>query len=201
MRLSRVILCTAGLIAAIAVLAHDRNRELSYIYVLDGGKQQILSGGSLNIENLVRITKRYGGRYFWFSLEGDSYVIRDAATLAEIDRNFASVRALDPQRDDIRRRLEPLEREERILDRKVDTLEDSIEDDEDEAEPTAKVRSVQAQVRELERRLDTIEEQMRVIEREEERLDRKIDALEEEAERQLIPILRKAIKDGRAART
>jgi hypothetical protein len=196
MRVSRTILCTAVLIGAVALVAHDRKHELSYVYVLEGGHKQIVSGGPLDIDNVVRISKRHDGHYFWFALDGRSYMIRDSATLAEIDRNFEAMRALDPQRDEIRRRLEPLEREERITDKKVDALEDSIDDDENV--PESKVRAVEAQVRELERHLRTIEEKMRAIEDEEERLDRKIDALEEEAERKLIPILRKSIKDGRA---
>lgn len=189
-------LCASVLIAAVAVLAHDRKREFHYIYVLDGGKQQVLSGGPLNIDNLERILHRYDGHFFWFSLDGRSYVIRDAATLHEIDKTFAPMRGLEPQHDAIRRRLDPLEQEERVIDRKLDALEESIDD---ENATTSKSRDVEAQQRELERHLRTIEEQMRVIEREEERFDRKLDTLEEEAERLLLPILRRAVRNGRAA--
>lgn len=79
----------------------------------------------------------------------------------------------------------------------MDALEDSIDD---ENATQAQARVVEARVRELERQLRTIEEQMRVIEREEERIDRKLDAIEEVAERQLLPILRRAVKEGRAAK-
>lgn len=197
MRIARTALCAVILTNALALLAHDSKQQLNYVYTLEGGKQQVLASGSLNIDNLERITRLYGGRYFWFSLDGRSYVIRDPATLAEIDRTFSPMRALEPERDAIRRRLEPLEREESALDRKVDALEDSIDE---ENEPESTMRAVEAEVRKLEARLRTIEQQMRVIEREEERMDLKFDAIEEEAERQLLPILRRAIREGRAAK-
>lgn len=195
MRLAaRTTLGVTVLVAAAALLAHDWKRELSYIYALDG-KQHILSGGPLNIEQLVGISKRYEGRWFWFSLDGRSYVIRDAATLADIDRTFAPMRALEPQRDAIRHRLDPLERQESDIDDKLEVLEDSIED---QKLPEAKMRAAETRMRELEQQLRKLEEQMRVIEAEEERMDRRIEALEQEAERRLLPILRKAIKEGRA---
>ena len=189
----------AVLIAA-AALAKEK-REFDYIYAVSGN-HQIVAGGSINIGSLGKIADRYGDRFFWFRYRGTEYVIRDESTLGDIDGVFSYIAQLEPQRDDIRRRLRPLEQRERDLDRKIDALEDRMDklEDRDDAAAERDHRALEAQMRTLERQMRELEREMERIEREEERFDQKEEALEDEAERKLLPILQRAIRSGAAKR-
>jgi hypothetical protein len=150
------------------------------------------TGGDLNLHAALAKKSEYGSQFLWFQRRGEGYVIRDAATLEQIDHLFDAQRAFDPEAERLRDRLRPLETRESKLDHEIDALSD--QDDE-------KLTSDDRQrLRDLEREQRDLEAQLRVLEREEDALDRRRDAREEEAERRMVPILDEAIRTGLAKR-
>ena len=135
--------------------------------------------------------------FLWFSYDNREYMIRDAATLRDIDMLFAGEQALEPQRRDLRARMRPLEREQRDLERERDRYEDRIERLDDEKQE-AERRDLEGKIEGLERKLDGLEAQLDKLEQEEEALDQKEEVLEHEAEKQLEVLVGKAIRSGTA---
>src|SRR5688572_30353845 len=151
---------------AVTASAADRSR-FSYIY--KEGEHTHIRNSAMDIEQIVRMSKRWQGNYVWLRLDGKSWLIRDAAVLAEVRGAFAEMHALEPtmraaaaQRSQYEDRMEPLEK-------KLDRLRDR---DEDEGERDEK------QIRELERRLEAIEREYESVERRADALEEKMDRLE-----------------------
>jgi flagellar motility protein MotE (MotC chaperone) len=187
-------------IAAVAALSGTAAEHFTYVYSRNS-HWTIVNGGA-NFEMLAGMKSRWGTPFLWFQSQGKSFVIRDAATLAEIDRLFATLDVAQPQYDALRRRMQPLEEQEQELDRKIEVLEDqldALEDRRDEAAQTSQL-NIETKMRDLEVSMRSLESKMRIIEAEEEKLDRQRDKLEREAERKLIPLVEKAISTGIAQR-
>jgi prefoldin subunit 5 len=165
---------------------------MAITYVLIHGSSNIMAtGGDLNLHAALAKKAEYGSHFIWFQRHGEGYVIRDAATLDQIDHLFDAQRALDPDAERLRDRLRPLEKRESKLDHEIDALEDGDE----------KLTSDDRQrLRDLQREMRDVEAQLRVLEREEEAIDRKRDAREADAERRMVPILDEAIRSGVAKR-
>jgi hypothetical protein len=206
MRNLRTLLCALLVLAAVAVVANDSKHDskkdkdgLNYLYARDGGHQIVIGSGSLHLGHIGKLAAGQQGKFFWFEHDGSEYIIRDPATLAEIDKLFASMRALDHEHESIRRRLRPLEQEERAVEMKIDALADQVDDEDGATEAT--VRAVESKMRDLEMVMRRVEQRMKVIEREEERLEEKMEALEAEAERKLRPLLLRAIREGKAVKS
>jgi Rad3-related DNA helicase len=197
MRTIRLALIAAAVIAALSTPAAE---HFSYIY--SRNSNMTIVNGSANFDQVGRMKSRWGTPFLWFASKGKAYVIRDAATLAEVSRLFASVDVTTPKYEELRRRMQPLEDEEQALDRKVDALDDKMDalDEREDAAALAEIRNLEVKMRDLERSMRAIEAKMRVLEQEEEELDRHHDALEREAERKLIPLVEKAIATGVAQR-
>ena len=76
----------------------------SYLFVQNG--RSITNGAPVNVKALKA---RHHGSYFWFSLDGKTYITRDAETLARIDKVYKPL--FDPANDidrvnrDIERKL------------------------------------------------------------------------------------------------
>jgi hypothetical protein len=166
---------------------------LAISYVLVHGSTNIMAtGGDLNLHAALAKKSEYGSQFLWFQRRGEGYVIRDAATLEQIDHLFDAQRALDPEAERIRDRIRPLEKRESKLDHEIDAIEDA-----DDEKLTADARQ---RLRDLEREQRDLEAQLRVLEREEDALDRTRDAREADAERRMLPILDEAIRSGVAKR-
>jgi predicted RNase H-like nuclease (RuvC/YqgF family) len=177
----------AILVAATVFPASSRNRS----YVFMRGGTSIISGGPLELNAVVAKRDQYQRNFLWVrTAAGREYLIRDEATLAQIERLFAPARASDPEMERLRERMHPLERREEALDRQVDALTDRDEDD------APLTRAEQQRLREMQRELRDVQTRLREQEREEEALDRKRDALEEKAEQQLWPLVEEAVRKG-----
>lgn len=181
----KIVLALLAFLAVTAVAGE----KVTYVYKR-GGKQSIVqSRGSL--ESALRIAKRWDGDFIWYSRGGRDYLIRDAATLAEVREAFRELDALEPQHERIARQLQPLEEREQEIEEKLDAISDADEEEEIVDEAT---------VRELERKMRIVEEQMRKVEQEQEQLERKMEALEKVAEQRLHQIVERAIQRGVAKR-
>lgn len=176
---------TAVFLAALSLSASGHRS-----YVLMDGDMTMVSGGSLDITSAVAKRQTYGSDFMWVRIDGREYVIRDATTLARIDSLFAPARASDPDMERLHKRMRPIEKRERQLEREADALSDREDDD------AALTPAEKARLQTLNRQLRDVESQLRVLEREEDALDKKRDAHEAEAERQMWPLVEEAIRSG-----
>src|SRR3954464_15873378 len=96
-------------------------------YVLVHGSPNIMSGTDVSIETAAIRRNAYDGDFIWFRSKGHNYVIRDQATLEQIDRLFDAQRAFEPEAERIRTELRPLEDRESELDHEIDALTDRDE--------------------------------------------------------------------------
>ena len=188
-----------ALLALVATLTLSGGAADRFTYIYSRHDMAIVNGAA-NFDTLGRMKSRWGSPFLWFESDGKAYVIRDAATLADVDRLFATLDATKPQYESLRHRSRPYEKQERDLERKIDALEDQLDDYEDREDDAAHatVRDIERRIRELEVDMRAIESKLRVLEGEEEKIDQQHDALEREAERQLQPLLKKAITTGAA---
>jgi hypothetical protein len=173
-----------------------------YVYSR-GGSQTTAHINNFSLQTLNRLPK---GHYFWFRDEGASFMIRDVATLAVIDRVFEEAHKLAPEEQALRKRMRPVERRQSELEDEIDRLDEEIDEIEDKEERLSaadrdRMRALRDRQRPLEDTLRSVEEQLRELEREEERLDQRTEALEREAERKLVPIMKDAIRRGVAVRS
>src|SRR4051812_11328344 len=85
MRKIGIVLCSFGvaLLIATSSLASEDN---SYLFVTNG--KAITNGAPMNVK---AVKAKYSGSYFWFSLDGKRYLTRDAATLEQIKKIYASL--------------------------------------------------------------------------------------------------------------
>src|SRR5213076_815660 len=90
---------------------------MAITYILVHGSNNIMvTGGELNLHAALAKKAEYGSQFVWFQRHGESYVIRDAATLDRIDHLFDGTRALDPEAERLRDRIRPIEKRESKLD-------------------------------------------------------------------------------------
>ena len=68
------VLCAAAILVASSPAAAD-----SYVYVLDG--KCITNGQAINVKALKA---KYSGSYFWFSIGGKSFIVRDRDVLTRM---------------------------------------------------------------------------------------------------------------------
>lgn len=176
------------LLLALSVSAEQR---FSYVYTKDSAGNWTIARG--NVDDIVRLKKRYNGAYVWARVDGREYLIRDAATLDEVRRAAGPLQELEPQQRSIARRIKPLERQQEKLEDELDELTDRDDDERLTAAEHARIRDLRSQIRELERQLRPLEQEERQIDRREEELDRVFD---DEIER----IVKRAIRLGTAER-
>lgn len=181
---------TLILAAAFALFALPLSADVSYIYAR-GGKDTFVTAGNVDVERIGRITRRHGGTFLWVEVDDEEHVIRDAATLAEIERAFEPLHALSPDFNALHARLKPLEEKAHDLEERIDAIEDDLDDrklSERESE------SMEETMRDLTRELRRIERRIRDLEREERRLERVQEEREEEAERELEKIVERVLR-------
>lgn len=172
-------------LVALTASASDRSR-FTYIYK-SGGHTHMRS--SMDIERIVKISKRWEGDYVWLRLDGREWLIRDAAVLAEVRGAYAEMHALEPTMRAAAAQRHPYEVKLEALEKKIDALSD----DDDEGVNDARVR-------ELERQMQAIEREYAAVERKAEKLEEEMDRLEEIAEAKFEVIVLRAVRQGKAAR-
>jgi DNA repair exonuclease SbcCD ATPase subunit len=176
------------LLLAVTASAGDR---FPYVYSRDSSKHWTISRG--NVEDIVRLTKRYSGAFVWARVDGREYLIRDAAVLDEVRRAARPLEELEPAQRSIERRMKPVERQQEKLEDELDQLTDKADDEALTAADHARIRDLRSQIRDLERQLHPLEQEERQIDEREEELDRVFD---DEVER----IVKRAIRLGTAER-
>jgi len=167
---------------------------LAITYVLVLGDSNTLRTSGVNLDRAIELRDQYGSQFLWVKRGGVRYLIRDRATIDQIDRLFDETQSMRPDMDRLHDRMRPVERRETELEHKIDAISDRDEDDEEIS------AADQARLHDLERELRDVEAKLRVFEREEEALDKKMDAAEQEAERRMVPIVDEAIRKGLAKR-
>ena len=184
----RILLVSFLLLAAL--LTHGKERFF-YIYSPGPGSETISMG---DLDTIVRVARQYRSPYLWAQLDGRRYLIRNCALLAEAHQAMAPLRALEPEREALRRKMKPVERRYERIEDEIDDLTDRDEDgDELTASERDRLRHLQAEIRAL-------RPELRAYEREEERLDKKQDALDEPVDSAMKAIVEKAIRNGLAER-
>lgn len=185
------------LLLLLVVLAATMPAEerFSYIYK-QGGHTHIRSNAG--VESMVARSKRWPGEYVWVKRAGRQYLIRDAATLAEVRKAFAGMHAYEPTVRAAHERLRPAERQRDKVERQIDRISDRLGDDEDLDRATR--QDLERQLRQLEREFRQIEPGYVAEERETERMERELDRLEAIAEERFEKIVLRAISEGRAER-
>jgi chromosome segregation ATPase len=172
---------------------------MTYIYRRGDDTHTRISVASVkNIgDQIGDVAKRYGNEFVWVRTSGRSYVIRDAATLAEVRDAFREVDALEPALHEVERRLQPFERQMEAVEERVDVLSDSLDD---ESLSESARDAIEAKMRDAERDMHAVEKQMNGIEREMEKLEKESERREKLAEQRFEAIVERAIANGTAER-
>lgn len=186
----RTLPILALLFTTLTCFARERDR-FEYVYSRGGNDKVSVSHGSL--QAMLRIHKRFTGVYLWAHLDGENYLIRDAASLDEASRAVAPLDALHAEMEPLRQKMRPVEKREEAIDRELDALTDS----EDDEKLTEEQRD---RIRELERRQREVQRELRQYEREEERFDRKEEALDQTFDDTIRRIVERAVRNGTAQR-
>lgn len=167
-------------------------------YVLVRGESS--TSTNLSLEAMERLRARLKGDFLWARRGGKERVFREGPVLSEAVRLFERFRELDPEREVVERAQRAAQREEALLDREMDRLEESAEEaaadvdrdadaeEADEAvgaEREAAEAALESRRGELEARMRAAEGRAREADRLEEELDRKEEALEQEIEADL----------------
>ena len=87
-------------------------------YVLAYGENVSISSGS--VETLIAVRKRHRGTFLWARRNGRTVLIRDPRTLARAESLFEPLRATEPERESLQRRLRRLEKEQTALEAEED---------------------------------------------------------------------------------
>ena len=169
----------------------DRNRDA---YTLFGGGHSITT--NLSIEELTRIQHRLGGAGLWARRHGKEYVVTDSGKIAEAQKLFEAMRALEPEQKELARRQREVERRGEAIDRELEKLENRIERasraDRD-PEWVRRRHELRAQERQT-------EAEGRALDAEDRVLDHRVERLEREAEAKLWGLIDDWIASGEARR-
>jgi hypothetical protein len=170
-----------GIVVALLLTAASAVAGPRYVYSRGGSHPHIISAGKLDVPKIRSLQRQFGGDFLWTRINGREYVIRDRATLDEIQKLYAPLDAFSHDYEALQRRLRPVERREEELDNEMD--ESDYDDD----------SALRHEYREVQR-------QLRVLEAEENRLDRQQEEVEERVENELAKVIDRAIARGLAER-
>ena len=176
--------------AALVITAKPR---IEYIYKRSGSMHTRISG---SFDRIGEVARRYHGEFVWLRMDGRNYLIRDAATLAEVRSTFRPVEELEPSLREVERRLKPFEQEMEQVEERIDELGDSLDDD---RLTDATRDDVEDKIRDAETKMRAIEDKARVIERELERLEQESERRETIAET-FEELVVRAVRQGIAER-
>lgn len=177
--------------AALVITAKPR---IEYIYKRSGSMHTRISG---SFDRIGEVARRYHGEFVWLRMDGRNYLIRDAATLAEVRSTFRPVEELEPSLREVERRLKPFEQEMEQVEERIDELGDSLDDD---RLTDATRDDVEDKIRDAETKMRAIEDKARVIERELERLEQESERRETIAEKKFEELVVRAVRQGIAER-
>jgi len=180
--------------AVLAGVLTAGDKPMSYIYKRGDDMYTRING---SLDGLGKVAKKYGSEFVWVRSNGRNYVIRDAATLAEVRNAFREVEAMEPAMREVERRLKPFEQRMEVIEERVDSYGDQL-GDEDLRDSTRD--AIETKLRDAEDDMRDIERQMESVEREMEKLDKEIERLEAVAERNFERIVERAIDKGIAER-
>ncbi len=193
--------------------AHASHHADADGYILSIGNTMTSTNLSLDEYELLR--EKHSGDFLWFRRGRRTYLIEDHATLEECRSFFAPLRALEPEREDLRRREEALgekeadlDREEEDLDARIDRMSDSGDDEDDDLDSAGPAPASDAELRELpSRQADLrvrqrdLEARSRDLEKVDSSLEAREDAIEAAAEAKVWNLIDAAIKKGLAKPT
>lgn len=189
------LIALALLVSAVVLTTATAKDRFTYIYRRGDSSITRISGSVDQIGKMVK--KSYGNEFVWLRMNGRAYVIRDAATLAEVRNAFRHLEEMEPSMREVERRLEPFERELEKIEDRVDELGDSLDDDRlsDSARD-----AIEDKLRDAEEQMRAVEAKIRPVEQELERLEKESDRREEIAEKQFEGIVERAVRQGVAER-
>jgi predicted nucleic acid-binding Zn-ribbon protein len=191
---TRLLAFALLLFAAAAGVLTAGDKSMSYLYKRGDSSYMRMNA---SIDRIGAVAKKYGNEFVWVRSNGRSYVIRDAATLAEVRSAFGEVDAMEPSLREAEKRLKPFEKQMEAIETRVDAFGDQL-DDENLGESTRD--AIEAKLRDAEDALRGVERQMAGVERETERLERESEKREEAAEERFERIVERAIESGVAER-
>lgn len=180
---------------ALSLLLAVTASALDFTYVMTGDGNAIISGGNLDVDRVISLGGRLGNRVIWARIDGEQYLIRDAATYAQARAAFRDADALHAETQALRDRMDPLEERERKLERQIDRIGDDLSDRPEDF-TAAERRQMKQRLEELERQIGPVQEELRKLEDEEERIDEREEVLVDAAEKKLRQIIERAISSG-----
>lgn len=154
-----------------AASAPRRRDEQSYAVVREGRKGFTMSGDMRDIEDIRAVQRSLDGDFVWFRRDGRAWVIRDAATLAQVESSRRSTDALDAQMQSLEERMRPHSDRMEALGRQMEALQAGIE-----GEP--------ADMRAAERRLGALSRDIEALAAREQALARQYERSGPDPERQ-----------------
>ena len=200
--ISAAVLFCGGLAAAPAAPGHGREDA----YILSFGNSMTVS--SVSIDEYENLRGNHSADFLWFRRAGKAYLVEDPAVLKQARALFAPLRALDPEREDLRRRQEALDDREQELDQREDEVDRKLDvdsgaaddEDDDAVAPStlsdADQHELEQEVSEIRARQREVQAADRDLERVERDLDAREDQIEREAEAKLWALIDEAIQKG-----
>ncbi|HEV7768187.1 MAG TPA: hypothetical protein VGQ76_24505 [Thermoanaerobaculia bacterium] len=188
------LLALALLTSAIVASVLTAGERMSYIYKRGDSHYTRMSG---SLDRLGPISRKYGNEFVWVSLGSRNYVIRDAATLAEVRASFKDVEAMEPSIRAIEKRMKPFEQQMEVIAKRLEALADQLGG---ENLSDAQRDAIERRMNDAETDMAAVERQMNGVEREMEKLEKETEKREAVAEKRFEGIVERAIRNGTAER-
>lgn len=188
---TRTLAFALAVLIATAALAKT---GFSYVYKRGEESYTRING---SIDRIGEVARKYGKEFVWVVLDGREYVIRDAATLAEVRNAFRDVEALEPALNEAEAKLRPYEKELDRIEKRVDAAGDRLDD---ESLSDSDRDALEARLRQAEEEMHAVEQKMKGLEREMERIEKESERREAAAEKRFEAIVERVVERGIAER-
>jgi beta-lactamase regulating signal transducer with metallopeptidase domain len=183
---------------------NDNDNGDSWI-VLKGENNTIMNGSTRDIEKVRRLRKN-GEDIFWFRRDGKAYVVRDAATLAQVERIWEPIGELGAKQGELGAQQGALGGRQGALGAKQGVLgakQGALAAERARRGDEADEREIRKRQREIEDEMDELSDQMEDLGREMEKLGermedlgRQMEAASAKAEKEMQALMAQAIRSG-----
>lgn len=171
---------------------------------------------------LARGWRREKAELLWFRSGGREYVVRDPKILSRARVVLGDQRKLDPETEEVAKRMKAIEAREERLDREQDRLEDELERIEDEREAIGERRSerrsvvsrerdrqrlsqlgnaadsIRARMRDLNTRIEALSNEQAELSRQEQAIDERQSEIEARTDAEMSRLCLDVLAAGRA---
>ena len=170
----------------------------AYVLAIGG----MTMSASASTSTIVAVQKAWPGDFLWVRRNGKAYRTSDREVVGKVRTLFAPLDALRPEQNAVSARERDVDREQEVLDRERDRIEDASDaddGDEDDEAPAARSPRDEQRLRELDARIAELDSQERDLDAQESELDARSEEIEREVEAKLWTLIDGWIADGTAA--